>query len=755
MKIFFADALRYIVLHRLVFVWVVFAVTLEFIAQFYVDARPYFAHFWIPLLLFIVALMFLLSLRSIKTQAIWSCLILLGQAALIFGGVFLYMANGSAFQQEMLNMRNDAFGTMESIPVPLSLNLILIFTFIAFMFFAIIVTRFDRRKRVIASNEAKMLEQPFAFSRKKAWVKPWPRISRKQIIAKRVQVGLALVFAIVFCILPIIDGAQDRRQPNYHFMLTRNSGDRNQMRGITANIMYEMVRFGASSGVSLRNMYQLPNQIGFTRVDEDGYAYENDLALTSDFNGVAEGNNLVMIVAESWDPNILERYDLETTRKLFPYAMRLIEGGIYATNFRVKEKTDTAEGLSLLGSLPSEGFIHYDFHRNAYPFALPNKLRDAFVRQGHIENREDMRVQSFHQNTHTFYNRHRLHPQLGFDKFWGSRQMRNYDPDFVDTWNVWNGLIRSSRAERTLDSETVYRMRYQMFPTDGNPFFTWYISFVKHGFYRERRNLGGQNYANRDYYAMMDEMGVFPRGSADQNRWRTYAAAAMDFDFALGYMYRHLEHYGLLDNTTIVVVSDHESYYNNLSRYGRNYNTARINEARDPNLPPVGRTITSRIDPDLFRIPLVIYCRTLNKHLETQNSSFGREDDGILMRDGGRRFTPNGREIHRFTTMQDVVPTIFDMFGIPAWRKLYFGHTIFRDDIESINFSRVYNFFFNDRLSFFSKNRIDVRTQWYEEGDLELFVDRAKIHLDKLFWLDRVYHGNFFRRNPYVWPVLR
>ena len=652
----------YIKVHRIVFVYLALAISIGLISQFFVSAKPYIVHFWLPAMLLASICLLMLSMRSPKTQGILASFFLGGQFIIIFAGVFLYNSNGSAFQHEMFNMRDDAWGTMEFIPVQPLLIAILLLTYAGFLTFVII----DVKRRKIKLSKI--------------------HLSKKQRFAKWSKLGLALSLAVLFSVMPLIDGMRERGRDDYFHRLTSMRGDWNQMRGITTNVIYETLKFGPASGVSLRRMDE------FWSFIENGGA-----AVTSDFHGVSAGNNLVLILAESLDTHILEMYSPDQTRELFPNITRLLEGGISATNFHLKEKTDTAEAFSLLGALPSRGSIHYNFHRNEFPFSLPSKMRAAFDQAGH----EDPQLYAFHQNRPAFYNRNRLYPQMGFDRFWSINDMTSRGVK-----NTWQGGFNPFRRnERTLDSQTVRQMRDYMFPKD-RAFFTYWISFVKHGFYQHRNNLEEQGYYNR-----LDELGMFLGGSKMDDFLRNYVAAALDFDKALGYMFEDLEQKGLLDTTTIVVVSDHETYYHDMARHFKDVN--------------------HHIDPETFRIPMTIYCRRLK--------------DAFKL--AGRP-----HEITKFTTMQDLVPTILDMFGVPAWRNLYFGHSMLQEACESIAFSRVYNFFMNDRLSFFNANNMDYRTAKYVEGDTDIFIERAKIHLEKLFWLDRLYFSDFFRHNPYFPP---
>jgi len=776
---------NYIVANKFAFIYLALAMLMEIVAQVFVGARPYIVQFWLPLMVLTVVVLILLSLRTQKMQNIMGTVFLFVQAILIFAGVFLYNSNGAAFQHDFFNMRNDAFGTMEHIDVQPGLVALLLITISVFIALRIVENVLIKKgilkkpdslikaeEELISSKteeeimlevsigeevsevsippevaeeilleaaatedteeliqESTVTENKKSGKKKKKKLKiPLPPLTKREKIAMWTLRGAALLFVVLFTLAPIIDGVNVRRQPNYHFKLTRMDGDRNQMRGITTNILYETVVFGSARGVDTSESYRFQDILN-----------EGGPTVASEFFGVCAGNNLVVILAESFDTFLLEYYSIEKTRELFPNIMRIVDGGVNATNFRGKEKTDTAEALVLVGSNPTQGFLHYDFARNAFPYSLPAKMGHHFRSQGY----EDYQLYAFHANRASFYNRDVFFPALGFQRYWGMADMVEHGVE--DTWGLgfWGTFGSGRRGERVLDSEVVYHMRDQMFPAD-KPFHTFFMTMVKHGFYRERLSL-----RERGYFDRLDEMEMFPyvRRDTMRNYLRVYAAAALDFDRALGLMLEDLEEKGILDTTTIVIFADHEAYYHDLSGHIKA-------DIRNRETGQQGPRRLHRLDPERFRIPMMFYCKSLNQRFDEliveddERENEGEERKHYFL----QKYNGENRQITRFTATQDILPTILDIFGIRGWKNVYFGHSMFQNEYESIVFSRVYNFFMNDRMAFFSKNNIDFRTPAYQDGDLDVFVERAKIHLDKLFWLDRMYFSNFFASNPYLYP---
>jgi phosphoglycerol transferase MdoB-like AlkP superfamily enzyme len=638
-------------------------VVLELVAQFSVGAKPYIAHFWLPLIVIGCLVCFLLFLKSVKAKNIWAMVLFGIQAVILLLGNYLYNSNGTSFQNEMINQRSDAFGTMEQLDISIWLSIICALAFAGLIAFGVWHIKHYKK------NYAKT-----ALTPKKRW--------------KWIYLSTSIVLLIIFCTTPIVDAMVQRSRPNYHWKLERN-GDRNQQRGITTNIFYELLKSGPANSVSLKGLDQI-----------DDFIYSSISPTSTDYFGKSSGNNLVMILAESLDTHVLDKYgaDSEETKKLFPNLVHMMENGMNFTNFRQKEKTDTGELLSLLGNYPTKRFINYDFHKNEYPFSLPNMFGDAFP---------DAKKNYFHHSSIGIYNRDKVMPQIGFDNAYGVDEMHKLENEFKARKALTT--IGWSSVERNLDTEVMRhkRIRDEMFP-QGEQFFTYWTTFVSHGFYNTRKTL-------EPYYAEMDKLGLFPRGNKHDNAWRNYAATIMDFDTALGMMYTDLQEKGILDQTTIVVVSDHETYYQNLA----------FNSKKSLN------QISSRWDSGVFKVPFFIY----DKKLQNEHPELGTT------------------EIDKFVTSGDIMPTILDLFGIKSWENLYLGTSAFADTDPSISFSRAYGYFFNDLMLFFNKNNLLWKSSDFTQADFDEFIQRAKVHLDKLFIIDKIYFSNHFKKNEYRIPL--
>jgi len=380
-------------------------------------------------------------------------------------------------------------------------------------------------------------------------------------------------------------------------------------------------------------------------------------------------------------------YSKEITEKLYPNLSKLVNESVLCTNFYSREKTDTAEALTLVGSNPTGKYVHDNFEENSYPYSLPNLFRQEAIAEGN----KDVIIKSYHQNKGSFYNRSTAHKSFGFEELTDINEMEKFG--VKNTWDT-------KQRERTLDSLTLNAMKDEMFSTE-NRFFSYWITFSTHGFYKNRKNLS-------EYYNKFDSLGAFPKGSKKENFLRTYAAGVADLDKAIGIMFDDLKKKDLLDKTTVVMVADHNTYYDGLSNYVKK--------------------IESHYNPELNRVPMIIYDQKLTGKMDAAGK---------------------GRTISKFTTTSDVIPTVLDLFKIPGWANLYLGSTIFNKDKESIIYSRAYEIFESNKYIGYSLNSIKYEAHDGTKETRADFEARALAHLNKLEITDKIFYSNYFSDHQY------
>lgn len=623
------------------FIFIIFAVLaalLELYALPFTDNEPFITSPWFSLALLFMIIVLTVMVRSYAWRVGILSFVLVAILSVNAGFLLLYYINGTAFDFSLLYQVADGMGMMEG----------QLINFAYFVPGAIAVAGF-------------LLYGIFnAMSMKGVSIPKKPRL-------RAVCLSIAALLLISSLALPNVAGyVESSSESYYENILYKNENDYRKY-GVTGDVLHQFV-----TGPFLTS----PQVAGWKESSE---FYFSETVNEGELFGVSEGNNVVMILAESFEWFPLTNYP-ELTSALYPNIFRLIDEGIVAANHYAREKTDISESQSLLGNYPSRGFTCSNYIDNSYPYSLPNIFKNA---------NEGARVLSFHNNAADFYNRDVFHSSLGFEKLYGIEAMADYGVvNYQDTID-----------ERNLDSEMMEGMKDLMFPAD-ETFFTYIISYTTHGgYYTERESL-----RQKGYYGKLDEYGVFPAtDNKYDNYLRTYAAALMDFDAAIGIMLEDLESKDLLDKTTVVVYSDHNAYYDRLSYRGKGL---------------------TKMQSEVFRVPMFIYDTKVRAALAGEGKS---------------------PVIEKFTTTADIVPTLLTLLGIPYYGNLYFGHNVFSGQ-ESIIFSRAYTCFITEDFLGYSVDSVVWKGKEYDKTD---FVSRAGAHLKKLKYIDALYFKNYFGSHEY------
>ena len=645
----------------IVFIWAFLFVAFELIGITFAECKPILTS---PLYFIIIMgffLSILLLLRTKIAKAILSGALLIVQGILNVGFVYLYDSNGTYFEWAMFNQRNDAFATIEELH--LRTELVVILLALLFLFIVTIVLLFV-----------------FYYKDKRRY-KP-----KKSV---RVSISIVLIICCLSMLLnPIINATIYNKQSYADRYLYGDATNKYQKHGITANAIYEFF-----NGTVVDSLMSYDD----SGIEEFVYEAEDPLLQTSEYFGISKGNNLVYILVESFEWYVfLQHCTPEQSLQLFPNINKFLSSSVYADSFYSREKTDTAEMLSILGSNPTNKYVNYNFPTNDFSWSLPNMFRESVEDNGNTVKQ----IKSYHQNSGKFYKRNVMHESMGFDELVSIEDMAEFGLEGSFKWDSWK------RQEMTLDSLTLETMKNEMFPAteDGEQFMTFWITYIMHGSYNYN-----VKFDEAGYYDKLDEVGAYPAGISKKDDYmRTYAASVMDFDKALGIMMDTLEANGQLDDTTIVLFSDHNTYYHNLANYAKDIDT--------------------RYNSELFRIPMMIYDeKFVPAYIENEGTNV----------------------ISKFTTTADLIPTVFDLFGIRSYKNLYFGTSMLVDDVESIIFSRAYGIFVTDKLVCFGINDLLYRSEDLTKEYIEEFKERAEVHLEKLEYIDKIMNTDYFKYNPF------
>ena len=628
---------------------------------------------WIYLSLMLIFTGVMYSIKNQTGRYWFAFLLLVFQFIVDLVFIVIFEMTDTIFDFSMLKLRKDGMAIIESLPI----NFIYI------------------------SVAGLLLSAYFIFGRyfRKRMPKP----------VRHKRVGIAVTASVMAATL-LLHGLfaflshRDYDASDLMSKLYRNDTSSYADKGIYGNFFDELYKGAFFSKVKLGDTDEL-----------DSYIYSEDgIYGGTEMFGKAEGYNVIAVLGESFEwfafrdgmegeedafPGGFRLSDEQIAalnaekgthftctedvlRVLYPNLYKLYDNSVAMTNFHSREKTDISENLSIMGAYPTDKFINYDYPKNNIVTSLARTMKELYGEQNVAAN-------SFHNGTASFYNRKTyLTRGLAFDSFIAAEKMQKM--------GMKNYI---SKGERNLDSEMVETCHEQMFPTDKR-FFTYITSITQHGQYETRDNL-------KEYYDKLDEYGLAQLpGKKGRNydivrNFRTYTAAAMEVDKAIGTIDKYLIENDLYDNTILVLFGDHNAYYSSLSSDVKNIVDGKYN--------------TKRNYTDLYRVPLMI-------------------------RVGNGQDTK--QKINKFTCTADILPTLYDLLGIKTYGNLLYGHSVF-DTEASVLYSRAYDIFLTDKVYFSSLNQIRYKHADADAAYMQTVEQNARKLVDKISHTNRIFYYNY------------
>ena len=682
------------------------AIIIEMTAVFAVEGNAFMSRpmLMFGLFVFLVGGLLLIPSDGIRIAVGGVLLAVQTVVDLIFAA--LYDMTGQYFEFSLLAFRNDAVAALEKIPVNFLVFYMGLFCCVAFIVYGL---------RLIKGKEKKKT----GFQKKPFFC------------------YLATVLAGIMTLGVSFVAYYPQNTNKYEEMLTGKSTSVYASYGMIGNLVGEI-------GVTIRGD---KSTMSTNQIEE--FIYDNkNISKKTDFFGKAKGNNVVVLLSESFEwysfmrseefyeaPNQLN-FTAEQLAQLYPNLTRFYNESVVATNFHSREKTDASETISILGAYPTGEYISKAYQKVEMPQTMPNvlKLLD-----------KDIQVRSFHNNERDFYERNVTHKTFGFDSFTSSEDMAEMSEELYEQQKT--ALEESGASdeeiaalkpvftdykenynEMNLDSEMIELCKDEMFPKDKR-FYTYITTLSMHGAYYNRRNLQGA------YEEVEKVLGTeMPNAKEDDGKALIllhYMVTAKEFDKAIGCIYADLESKGILDKTTILMFGDHNAYYNELSNY--------VKDIEDYD--------TDRKYTDSYKVPLMIRSGNLTQEMQNKWKT---------------------RFINKFTCTADIVPTLLDLLGIRYYANMYYGHSIFdydivkdvegqptqnpdgsylRKPVESVLYSRSYDIFVFEGIVgrsvithlFKQENLTAARIKQYE--------DEAKRLVDKIKHCDYIFKQDFFSNN--------
>ncbi len=428
------------------------------------------------------------------------------------------------------------------------------------------------------------------------------------------------------------------------------------------------------------------------KIDEEiqnatiNYFNSGNIYNTSDVFGIDSRNNVIVIMMESlewfcfgdgnYDPT-LSNLSYELTPNIYSLIygedylqdtnnMNIDNDSLIAKNFFSKSKTNYSEGYAILGNYPVGETLadiagkNYDKSLKAFNYSMPGVLSKLGYNTSYV-----------HSHVISFYDRDQTHSNLGFENVIGKDNVldSNGDPVYKGDdlkWDHW--AAEGDFARNAID---------YIIPTDYNerPFYTFYLTVSSHGSYVNNENeidcIRYQNYVvyGEDDCIYNEETTCWelnpniPKEDLTYTNWFTnvlnnyyetdpdlceeliyYQCGVMGLNEAIGVIIDKLKEYNIYDETTIVLFSDHYSYYNKLSNRVKGFDENDYSSI------------------ELNTIPLIISSPGLKEYNSKQT---GVDDIKFI-------------ENTRFCSAYDIIPTLFDLLGVSFNENLYIGHSLFK-----------------------------------------------------------------------------
>ena len=322
----------------------------------------------------------------------------------------------------------------------------------------------------------------------------------------------------------------------------------------------------------------------------DYFAHEK-VTYTNEYTGLYEGKNLIYIMAESFD-----KYAV--SKEYTPTLYKMIHDGFYFDNYYSTTNLSTIGGefQELTGLLPDLTCLSWKWREsegygNYYPYGLGTLFKNL-----------GYQTYAYHDHDYSFQDRYVYLKALGFDNFLGCG-------NGIENKGVTCSIFPESDDEMILGT-------YQDYIND-DKFMVYYATVSGHM---------GWNFYDNDM-AIKHQNDVKDIEGSDTKK--AFIAANLELEKAMSDLLQVLQDNGRLEDTVIVLASDHHPY---------GLNNEQMNELANKELDP---------EFDIYSNNLIIY------NANNPSITFSKPCATI-----------------------DVLPTTLNLFGIPYDSRLIIGKDI-------------------------------------------------------------------------------
>lgn len=243
----------------------------------------------------------------------------------------------------------------------------------------------------------------------------------------------------------------------------------------------------------------------------------------NEYTGLFEGKNLIVLTAESFSTAAIDP-------DLTPTLYMLANSGFVFTNYYQPDWTQSTTGgefAAMTGIIPTWVDSKTSFTASVGK-AMPFALGWQFQKLGY-------EVTAYHNNTYTYYNRNKTHPNLGYH--------------FI---GIGNGLELANPSLWPCSDlemmQATFGSQIESYLTTGKPFHTYYMTVSGHCNY----GFGVNDMSEKNQDAVAGVQG--------SEQVRAYIACQLELEYALEYVVNALEAAGIAEDTVIVLTTDHYPY---------------------------------------------------------------------------------------------------------------------------------------------------------------------------------------------------
>ena len=322
------------------------------------------------------------------------------------------------------------------------------------------------------------------------------------------------------------------------------------------------------------------------------YFYSREITDKNDYTGIFNDKNVIVIMMESVNNIVLdERY--------YPNISKMYKEGwswdnAYSPRNSCSTGNNETSGMTSLFSINNLCTAN-KYKDNVYPEAIFN----LFKEKGYS-------TSSFHNYTDYYYYRSTIHPNMGSEKFYGVKEL---GIPYSNVYQEWPSDVELMEKVLTITE-------------DEDKFMTWVTTVTSHQPYRQSSEYGDK------YLDLFADTGY-------DIQLKRYMSKLKVLDDSIGVLLEGLEEQGKLDDTVIVLFSDHYPY---------GLPDSVLNQYFDYD-------VTVNMESD--RTPFIIY-----------NSAV------------------SGTKYNEYTSFINLTPTLANLFDLEYDPRLYVGQDIFSKDFE-------------------------------------------------------------------------